>query len=332
MITKRDENGIWHIEADAQTVHPTYSSALAASLNGLDPLFIKAKQKSEFEYIITLIRTFSLSDAGWDTLKNLEEVFEIFNEIKKIKKEYRTTIHFSLFIYGLITEASEPYEIIANLINVASGDRARALNFPDEVNTLTKKSTPQHPKKKIDQIISRARQIGVDLKFMGDLIDSPLRNAVFHSDYTVHGAEVRINKPHPKIYSEEDRVSIANRALAYYESLMRLYYLHIQEYDKPVLIDPHPDFQRYQNEKVQIIVRKDYGVTGIKDNLTKTEIAGGKIPFRLGRFTKKDLSLIENGEYLLPKNRLKQVNKLLKKLPLFVAVPLSKIIQKYELV
>jgi hypothetical protein len=55
---------------------------------------------------------------------------------------------------------------------------------------------------------------------MREIWDRELRNAIFHSDYSVHGAEVRFKKDgYPQVYGHEQITTLVNRALAYFDAL-----------------------------------------------------------------------------------------------------------------
>jgi hypothetical protein len=72
MPLKKGEDDGWFFQfSDAekdtqQTSHPSYFEACARYANAFDAAFSKAKQRSEFAFVSTLIRVPGIQDAGWD--------------------------------------------------------------------------------------------------------------------------------------------------------------------------------------------------------------------------------------------------------------------------
>lgn len=325
----RNDDGIWIVKKPLRGVHHSYSEAIEKYLNCLEPLFTKAKEKDEFHFILTLIRVKQLEDAGWDAFETIQDVFESYSDIKgKIKHNGDSLAHYSLFLYGLTIEASELYEIMANLLNILDGKEYRVDNFPDTVLSDGRR-IPQNPLNKINHLKSRAKKHGIDLSFFEEFIDTQLRNAVFHSDYSIYGKEVRLNKPQPRIYSHEEVLTLINRAQAYFEVFIKIFYGNVGLYDEPKLIDLPESFSHKKGEKGIVIVRKGHGATGIKDNYTEDEIKRGAIPFRLCRYLPYEHELLEKGIVFLPENRVDKTNKLLRKLPVFIRTPIIKRIEKF---
>ena len=100
-------------------------------------------------------------------------------------ESYVASRHLQLWIYGHIIEASEPYELLANLLAIALGETFKTNRFPPHSN-----GRPQSPGSKIDKLEQSAAaaglpQITVPLR---EVWDRDFRNAIFHSDYSVHGS------------------------------------------------------------------------------------------------------------------------------------------------
>lgn len=285
-------------------------------LNRLDPVFKLAKEKCEFEFILSLLRFTGMRDAGWDSFENLIEIHRIFYKIQSLKLREAEKAHNTLFTYGLIIEASVPYELLANLINVIKGDRYILANFPDHIDPNTGKNRSQTVISKIDQLKSKAKSIGIDLGFFDDFVDNKLRNGIFHSDYAVYWPEVRITHPEKK-YTHDEWTLLVDKSLAYIASLINLYNSYIGSYELPEIIEPHPEFNT-NGGKITTIVRKGYGVIGFKDTWTDDEIARGAIPHRLGRFLPYEVALIEKGQLLLPYNKIEKFNSRIKYLPSYL--------------
>ena len=331
MSVIKNKNGIWEWKSKGKRFNPIYKEAVIKYLNNLDPLFEKAKETCEFEFILTLLRVRGLQDPGWDPYENTLEVFRCIYKIKNKVRDFNTIRHIYLLLYGHIIEASEPYEILANLINVVSGGRFIIDNFPDKSRGRYK--IPQSPSEKIDKLKEAANRInlGQTIFPLEDIFDRELRNAIFHSDYSLYNGEVRIRKP-VKSYSHEEINTIINKALAYHEAFSNLYFMHIKMYEEPKVIPVHPEFSDDPSERAITIIRKGYGLVGMKDNWSEEEIKMGHIPHRIGRFHKYEVRLLEKNPFLtiLPKDKIIKTNKFLKFLPkLIIKYIIRKIRNKF---
>jgi len=306
--------------------HPQYQRTLIDALNALDPLFSRAQKHSEFEFICTLIRVRGTQSVGWDPHDTLRDVYNAFQKFKRTRNE-RHVIHFALFLYGLTLEASEPYETMANLLNILEGERFHHTNFPDVVDAHGR-SGPQHPLTKLDQLKSRARRFGLDLRFFDEFIDNKLRNAIFHSDYTIYWPVVRILNP-MKEYTHDEWSRLVNGAQAYYEVFEYLLKSYIGGYTKPKVIEVYPGFSEDPDEKAVTIIRKRHGVIGLKDNWTREDLKAGKIPFCLGRFLPYEVKMVKSGQLVLPADRIARLNRVLIHLPRPIARRLVKRFSRY---
>ena len=283
MKIDRDDNGKWIVK-EAKGTHASYSPAIEKYLNIIEPFFSQAKQKCEFEFILSLLRVKGLSGPGWDTFETLQEAHKAFYKIsKKFHNDNFVETQYSLLLYGLILEASEPYEIFANLINVIDGNRFVVKTYYPDYTDGKGKTRSQSPADKIAQLKKMAKKVKLKLDIFDEFFDNKLRNSIFHSDYTISDNEIRIMHPQ-KIYTRDEWHTLINRALAYLEALTIVHRFHISEYKTPQSIKPHPDFSHDPKEMCITIIRKDYGLIGLKDNFTKEEIKQGHIPHQIGRF------------------------------------------------
>jgi len=67
----RDDDGIYRLElteeeGDAARWPPSYTDALPRYLTAFDAAFTKARERSEFWYLLALLRVRGIQDAGWD--------------------------------------------------------------------------------------------------------------------------------------------------------------------------------------------------------------------------------------------------------------------------
>lgn len=323
----RTNTGQWSLGKPIRGAHPSYTDTLLKCLNSIDQLYSLAKEKCEFEFIQVLLHIRGLQDEGWDPFETLREVVDTFNLLKKKLKQNSQIAHFVLFTYGLIFEASEPYERFANLLNILEDGRFNIDNFP--VQQLGNGRTrPQHPLDKINQIKSRARSHRIDLSFFDEFTDNQLRNAIFHSDYTVFWPNIRTLRPTVE-YSYKEWLPLINKALGYYEALVKIHALHVSSYKEPKTIAVHPQFSGVPNEKGITIIREKHGIIGIRHNFSPEEIQKGAIPWRLCRSMPYEKKLIDKGVLILPANRAKRANKLIRILPRLVKGPIIGLINKY---
>src|SRR5262245_61904293 len=129
----RDENGHWSVTAQNGD-YPPFVVWLGRFFNSLDPFFRRAKEISEFEFILCLLRIRGMEDSGWDpyetTLRAIPKIYEVWKTA-----DSELSKHIGLWIYGHVMEASEPYERLANFIRVASGARGQITTaFPPRGN------------------------------------------------------------------------------------------------------------------------------------------------------------------------------------------------------
>lgn len=124
--------GRWVVVGGIKCRNQVYGDAIARYINCLQPLFIKAREKSEFDFIHTLIGVRETQPEGWDPWENTIRVFKCMMKMRRKVKDYETRTHLYLWLYGHIIEAAEPYEIIANLIHIIAGRRFHPENFPNK--------------------------------------------------------------------------------------------------------------------------------------------------------------------------------------------------------
>jgi hypothetical protein len=206
----RGDDGRWEIIPE-EGDHQTFNGWLARFFNSLDPIFTRAKERSEFEFILCLLRIQGMQDGGWDpyetTLRAIPKIHDLW-----VAADAETSKHIGLWIYGHIMEASEPYERLANLIRVAASQRGQITTaFPPRGNR------PPSPGEKIQELQVRAAAAGFPDAFvpLREVWDRVLRNASFHADYSVARAGLRTLNP-GREYSWQEFDNLTNSALAYH--------------------------------------------------------------------------------------------------------------------
>jgi len=224
----KDQDGTWSLkietDADKATIersHAWYPETLPRYLTAFDLAFSKAAETSEFALVSTLLRVRGVQDPGWDPYESsLEAITQIRSIHEKTAKDdkiesFYAARHLQLWIYGHIVEASEPYEILANLIAVSQGETFKIDRFPP------KNGRPQSPGAKIDHLEKAANTANSEKAVtpLKEVWDREFRNAIFHSDYSVHGGEVRFRREGwPVKYDHDEILTLVNRALAYFDA------------------------------------------------------------------------------------------------------------------
>ncbi len=160
----------------------------------LKDLFQKAQQIDEFEFCCTLLRIRGAQDPGWDPL--IESDHLIHQTIATISSPIDETFRrrLMLLLYCHLCEMDEMYRVVANLIRVCQGGRYHL----DAVNS-GKKLEPEWGKAHdcmgdALRVAIMAREAGFDK--VGDIFEAamirPVRNAFFHSQYTLYEDEFRL--------------------------------------------------------------------------------------------------------------------------------------------
>jgi hypothetical protein len=233
-----------------------------------------------------------LQDAGWDPYEtSLEAISQMRAIHQKIAidetiESFYAARHLRLWIYGHIVEASEPYEMLANLIAISQGETFNTTRFPP------RNGRPQSPGTKIDQLEQAARAANLlnVVSPLREVWDRDLRNAIFHSDYSLHGGEVRFRKDgRPTKYEHDEILTLVNHALAYFDALRFLHSHYIGGYPKPKTIPVHPLNAGPPNERAIVMVREGHGAIGLKDAWTPEDLNRGHIPWRYGRFSPEEM-------------------------------------------
>jgi len=270
--------------------HPSYVPAAIRFLNSFNPIFRRAKQSSEFSFLLSLLGIRGTSDAGWDPFESTVDALQDVRDIFPSLSEKPVADHLALWVYGHIMEASEHYEILANMLSIAVGDAFNIDRFKD----LRRGRAEPSPGKKIDRLSELASANGFSGAFdkLRATWDRDLRNAIFHSDYSLYGGQVRIRNP-LRAYSRDQVYTLINRAIAFHQSLVTLRGMYIGSYKEPTIIPLHPSFKGAPGEKAIVIVRAGHGAVGMKSAWTRDERAAGRMSFRLGRFRREEIKMLD---------------------------------------
>jgi hypothetical protein len=183
---------------------------------------------------------------------------------------------------------------------------------------------------KIKYLKQLAKSVGMEsvTEPIIEVIDRRLRNAIFHSDYSVgHDGEVIIYNPE-HIYTKREVLIILNRSLAYHEAMKNLIATYTKSYDSPKIIKVSSSFNPDPDARAQIIVREKHGVTALKASRSKQQIQDGQVAWELGNYLSYEPEMVRAGRYLLPPSRVDYWNAILKKLPSTIGKPITNFIEK----
>lgn len=190
MDLSRDENGTWSVQVTEQEHADklAYIPRLAEYLTAFDGLFEEAEHKDTFQFVLSLLGVRGQQAAGWDAFETTVNAIDATVRLHNETADRAAAAHLRLWIYGHIIEASEPYELVANLLDICGGGTFVVAQFPD------RSGRPESPGAKMNSIEQRATRSGrpgVAAPFRLRW-DRELRNSIFHSDYAFHGDEIRL--------------------------------------------------------------------------------------------------------------------------------------------
>ncbi len=293
-LYRDEETNIWRLVASEEELElkPDYLEALPRYLNGLYSVFAKAMERDEAQLIISLIGVRGMQAPGWEPYDTTIEAISAATRLHNETEDRLAARHLSFWIYGHIVEAAAPYDLLANLIKVAQGERAQITWLEDESGRALS------PGRKIEQIGTWAEEIGNQevRRLLTEIWHRELRNAVFHADYTVHGSEIRLVGD-GMVLSLEQFAGLAGRATAYHDAMVGLRRYYGGLYAEPKRVPAGPIIGVPEAELI-VIVREGEGAVGLKDALTPDELANGGIRFRYGKFFPEEIELLESDPHL----------------------------------
>lgn len=290
MEVLRDEvSGVWVVEAseEERALKPDYLSALPQYLTAFDSLARAAKGADEAQSILALLGVRGMQDAGWDPYETTIQAIKAATRLHNETDDRLAARHLQLWIYGHIVEASVPYELLGNLARISIGDPAVMDPFRD---------FPRRPSpgEKIAAIADWADAAGNQAVayLLRQIWDRELRNAIFHSDYSIHGAEIRI-PPLGRALSLEDLAALTGKASAYHDGVLGVRRYHLESYSEPKRVRAGSISRANPDEELLVIVREGEGAIGLKDALTADERARGGISFRYANLHPDERNMLD---------------------------------------
>lgn len=170
----------------------------------LENLFTRAGNAGGFDYLCTILRVEGITSENWDAFVEAEEASRDISEILRKgygKKMIKRKTRLGLFLYCHLTEMSAPYEILANLMRCCQNKSYKFYPFSDLVQIIKNKNNPFHTKRKLPSPIKKIKNLkelasACGEEKIGKIFDSffrnNIRNAFYHSDYTLTNKEFRI--------------------------------------------------------------------------------------------------------------------------------------------
>ncbi|UCE60827.1 MAG: hypothetical protein JSU63_03575, partial [Phycisphaerales bacterium] len=134
MPLARHESGVWRAnlsDSELDRISSLLAEAMPRYLTIVDEIFAVAKRTNELEFLFSLFRVRGAQNPGWDPYQTTLESIPALVDCANTTQNDTVARHLQLWIYGHILEASEPYELLANLLEVAGGRHyAWNTNFP----------------------------------------------------------------------------------------------------------------------------------------------------------------------------------------------------------
>lgn len=240
----------------------------------LDNLFLKAKLQDEFEYICALLRIRGMESAGWDPFEETQHLFNDIVSLAQIPLKGDTQIRLLLFVYCHITEVDAIYCIIENMLRTIEGERCSISPF---MNLYGKKksmfdSRPPSAKQVVKALQDHAQKLQehelTDL--LTWMFNDQVRNAFFHSDYTIFKDEFRsreanfqTNNVITKSVKINDLIELINRGLNFFQAFMVAYNEHRLSYKESKTIYGRIGADG-GSERVELLIGDNGGVYGFK--------------------------------------------------------------------
>lgn len=247
----------------------------------IDELFVRAKNKCEFEYVCALLRIRAMEDRGWDPF---EETLQLFNDmINLIRAPLRdsTRLRLGLLFYCHVTEVDAIYSIIENMLRIIEGKRVSIDPFWDLYKPRNKKKEitktfniqPLSKKEIVKHLIEHAANIKENdvSQVIKEIYNDDVRNSFYHSDYVIYEDEYRIRKAKSKLgglatitIKISDLLETINNGIHYYEAFMNVYSKHIISYKEPKIVYGYISGEENDSEPIELLVDSKRGVYGFK--------------------------------------------------------------------
>jgi hypothetical protein len=256
----------------------------------LNPLFdCTPFMKSDrfFEFVCALVRAGGAHGPEWDPWYESQATLDDLGNLAKLDlptaifpDPNRTRVRLSLLSYCHLTEMDFPYALVANLLRLRLGKKYCMSPFFDLFVPVGKRSAaplpklmPPSPGKKIARINKYAEEakfpeVGQAFK---SIYDRVIRNAIYHSDYTLSNGELRLltdfhlskDKGHLTPVVEWEQLSeLFNDTFAFYTALFSLYERCLKSFAG--FKDAFIPFDSHYKGIIQLIFDEDQRLIGFR--------------------------------------------------------------------
>jgi hypothetical protein len=202
------------------------------------------------EFACTLVRAAGLEDTGWDSyqeslvfMEDLKRLWALIFPQNVFPEPTHTRLRLYLICYCHMTEMDFPYELMANLLRLRLGMKYCISPFAHLYPAPKKNSRtpsflqnrrPPSPETKIREIEKLSEKAGLPEagRALRSVYDGTIRNAIFHSDYVLHGDSMRLLSSYrkskrdnvmTKIVKLDELMESVNDAFAFFSALLMLY-------------------------------------------------------------------------------------------------------------
>jgi len=288
----------------------------------LDHLFGKARENGGMQYLYSLLRVSGISDGGWDPFVEAHEALIDFSKIlQRVGKKgvTKNSIRLGLLIYCHSIEMAAPYQILYNLLQCIQGKMY--IPFPFLGRPKGKKDPfgviPPSPRAKIEKLKTECERTGEQelINKFNSFFDDDIRNAFYHSDYSITDTEFRICESGlPHSISLKDLSEKLARCFAFYQAFFNIYKQIRFSFKKIKKFHRLPNF-----EVLEILTDKKEGLIGFRMHFSngakafferRKERVGGMnvllekdhINFFVGDLSKLQRKWILNGRIFREKN------------------------------
>lgn len=205
--------------------------------NYLNNLFVRAQNTDSFEFLCTLLRVKGITNGHWDPFVEAEEAANDISELMKNSEkntETKRRIRLGLFLYCHLTEISAMYELLANVLGIIQGKKYRIQPFSHLVKIIGKKEDLfakrklPSPAAKINDLTTTASTVGEQKlsEIINGYFRSNIRNAFYHSDYTISEEDFRIiegSQFGAEVFSLNEISLILTKCFAFYSAFFATY-------------------------------------------------------------------------------------------------------------
>lgn len=244
----------------------TATERLAAT--SLDRLFRRACDADEFEYACALLRVRGMEEPGWDPLEETLTLHADLTGLLAVPLRGDTRIRLALLLWCHLLEAKEVHGVVENMLGIVGGDRFHVRPF----DHLRRDKIPPSARAVVEHVVRHAREVHEPevADVLDGIFDDQVRNAFFHSDYTLHDGEFRSRGARfhsggvvtPALPIDE-LITLFDRGLGYLGAFMSVYSGHRRAYsaDRVVVGRVGPDGQRMS---VRLLGDPEQGLRGFE--------------------------------------------------------------------